>query len=225
MDSYKNLLMRTAPGLHQSAFAVLARLRSPPASAIDLGSGEGAFTLRLKTAGYDCQAVELEPDRFRVDGVPCRSLDLNGDFAAAVGRTFEVVVAQEIIEHLENPRHFLRQCAELLAPGGLILVTTPNIEDVYSRLRFLLRGRFSFFYQEHYETMGHLTPITSWQMDQMCRELKLETVAHEYNRPFRRLFLPKSRSDLVKLMVGLATWPLTIGVRGGQVHIYALHRK
>ena len=224
MESYQNLLMRTAPGLHESAMAVLARLRPAPASVIDLGAGEGAFTLRLKTTGYQCQAVELSPDRFRVDGVACRSLDLNADFAAEIGRTFDVVVAQEIIEHLENPRHFLRQCVALLAPGGLLLLTTPNIEDVYSRVRFLTRGRFSFFYPEHYRDMGHLTPIASWQIDQMCGELQLTAVDHQYNRPFRRWFVPRSKSDLVKLLVGLLAWPLTLGVRGGQIHIYALQK-
>lgn len=225
MDSYKNLLMRTAPGLHESALAVLTAHRPAPATVVDLGAGEGAFSLRLQDAGYQCHAVELEPDRFRVPGVPCQALDLNGDFASALGRAFDVVVAQEIIEHLENPRHFLRQCLAVLAPGGLLLVTTPNIEDVYSRVRFLTRGRFSFFYEEHYRDMGHLTPIASWQMEQMCRELQLNVVAHAYNRPFRRLFVPRSRSDVVKLVVGLVAWPLTFNARGGQVHIYALQKR
>ncbi len=58
----------------------------------------------------------------------------------------------------------------------------------------------------------------------MFAELELEEVEHTYNRPFRRLFIPRSQSDLVKLFVGLALWPLTIGVRGGQVHIFALRR-
>lgn len=222
MDQYKSLTMRTAPGLHEAAFAALAEFRPPPATAVDLGAGEGAFALRLKEAGYACEAVELEPGRFGVDGVACHAIDLNADFAAGLGRRFDVVVAQEIIEHLENPRHFFRQCRELVADGGVILLTTPNIEDVYSRVRFFLRGRFSFFYDHHYRQMGHITPLASWQLHQMFGELGLSELAHRYNRPFRRLFLPRSRSDLVKLCVGLATWPLTIGVRGGQVHVFVL---
>ncbi|NLX57815.1 MAG: class I SAM-dependent methyltransferase [Phycisphaerae bacterium] len=222
MDSYKGLTMRTAPGLHESAAAVVQRLRPPPASVVDLGAGEGALTLRLREAGYACEAVEREPGRFAVEGVPCHGLDLNGDFAGAMGRTFDVVTAVEIIEHLENPRHFLRQCVRLLAPGGLLLVTTPNIEDVYSRVRFLLRGRFSFFYEEHYRDMGHLTPLASWQLRQIFAELGLRQECHTYNRPFHRLFVPRNASELTKLAVGLLAWPLTLGVRGGQVHVFAL---
>lgn len=222
MEEYKSLTMRTAPGLHESSFRVLSQLRPAPASVVDLGAGEGAFTLRLQEAGYRCEAVEKEPGRFRVEGVPCRELDLNADFAAELGGPYDVVVAQEIIEHLENPRHFLRQCRALMAPGGVLLVTTPNIEDVYSRVRFFFEGRFSFFYDEHYRSMGHITPLASWQLRQMFDELGLRELAHRYNRPFRRLFWPRSSSDLVKLCVGLATWPFTVGVRCGQVHIFAL---
>ena len=132
------------------------------------------------------------------------------------------MVAQEIIEHLENPRHFLRQCRSLLAPGGVILLTTPNIEDVYSRVRFLVQGRFAFFCQGDYLESGHKTPLTTWQLRQIFGELGLLEAAHEYNRPFRRLFWPRSASDLAKLCVGLAFWPLTAGVRGGQIHVFGL---
>jgi SAM-dependent methyltransferase len=222
MDSYKGLTMRTAPGLHESVAAVVQRLCPPPATVLDLGAGEGALTLRLREVGYVCEAVELTPDRFAVEGVPCHSLDLNGNFAESLDRTFDLVAAVEIIEHLENPRHFLRQCVRLLTPGGLLVLTTPNIEDVYSRVRFLLRGRFSFFYEEHYRDMGHLTPLTSWQLRQMFAELGLRQECHTYNRPFRRLFLPQNVSELTKLAVGLLAWPLTPGVRGGQVHVFAL---
>jgi 2-polyprenyl-3-methyl-5-hydroxy-6-metoxy-1,4-benzoquinol methylase len=216
MDNYKGLVMRTAPGLHESAFALLSQLRPPPARVIDLGAGEGAFTLRLKEAGYECRAAELVPGRFQVAGVPCQALDLNADFAAAAGRTFDIVVAQEIIEHLENPRHFLRECRKLVAPGGLILLTTPNIEDVYSRVRFMLSGRFSFFSEADYHSSGHLVPLASWQLRQIFAEVGLTETAHRYNQPFRRLFCPRSASDLNKLLAGLAFWPLTARVNGGR---------
>ena len=222
MEEYKELTMRTAPGLHETALAMLRRFREPGASVLDLGAGEGAFSLRLVEAGYRCEAVELLPDRFQAEGVPCHNLDLNGDFAAAMGRTFDVVAAIEIIEHLENPRHFLRQCCKLVAPRGIILLSTPNIEDVYSRVRFLIRGRFSFFYESHYDQMRHITPLASWQLRQIFRELDLAELAHGYNRPFRRLLLPRNCSELTKLVVGLLAWPLTIGVRGGQVHLFVL---
>lgn len=40
--------------------------------------------------------------------------------------TFETVVASEIIEHVGNPEAMMSECARVLAPGGSLIVTTPN---------------------------------------------------------------------------------------------------
>ena len=82
MDDYKGLPMRTASGLHETSFGLLQARRPPPAQVLDLGAGEGAFTLRLQEAGYSCEAVELRPERFRLSEVRGHHLDLNADFAA-----------------------------------------------------------------------------------------------------------------------------------------------
>ena len=42
-------------------------------------------------------------------------------------KSFDVVTATEVIEHLENPRLFLRDINRVLKPGGLCVLSTPNI--------------------------------------------------------------------------------------------------
>ncbi len=54
------------------------------------------------------------------------------------GTPFDVIVAGEIIEHLENPGLFLRACKPLLAPGGILLITTINAYCLFRSLRYLL---------------------------------------------------------------------------------------
>jgi SAM-dependent methyltransferase len=52
--------------------------------------------------------------------------------------SFDGVFAGEIIEHLFEPIEFLRECRRVLAPGGAIVVTTPNLATLQDRVRFLL---------------------------------------------------------------------------------------
>lgn len=53
--------------------------------------------------------------------------DITGDIGALRERgPFEVIIAGEIIEHLASPQGLLERCAELLAPGGKLVLTTPN---------------------------------------------------------------------------------------------------
>lgn len=59
--------------------------------------------------------------------------------------TFDVITNIEVIEHLENPYHFLREVARILKPGGRLILSTPNPLHIYNRLSFLLRGKFYRF--------------------------------------------------------------------------------
>ena len=59
------------------------------------------------------------------------------------GRRFDVVVFADVLEHLRDPLPVLRRAATLLAPGGAVLVSVPNIAHGDLRLN-LLRGRFDY---------------------------------------------------------------------------------
>jgi 2-polyprenyl-6-hydroxyphenyl methylase/3-demethylubiquinone-9 3-methyltransferase len=45
---------------------------------------------------------------------------------SAAGETFDIVLALEIVEHTADPTLFLTTCAQLVAPGGLLVVSTLN---------------------------------------------------------------------------------------------------
>lgn len=91
---------------------------------------------RLETHGIEMneRAASLASERghrvvvgrFEVE----RELEANG---------FDLILAYHVIEHVEDPRRFARHASELLAPGGLCVVTTPNWDSVDARL---LRGHW-----------------------------------------------------------------------------------
>lgn len=62
----------------------------------------------------------------------------------------------ETLEHVEAPWALLRQTAELLRPGGLLIVTTPNIFGARSRVDMALRSQLTAFRTDY---VGHLTPV------------------------------------------------------------------
>ncbi|MFQ5519374.1 MAG: methyltransferase domain-containing protein, partial [Mariprofundus sp.] len=77
----------------------------------------------------------------------------------------DLVTFTEVAEHLENYRAIVRECYRVLKPGGVIVMTTPNVLNMKSRMRFLTTGFWSMFGPLHVgETAiesagGHITPI------------------------------------------------------------------
>ena len=110
--------------------------------AADLGSGPGAMAAHLKSMGCEVVAADLTARDFEAT-LPHIEIDFNQpDFAASLGHhAFGIVTAIEVIEHVESPIGFLRNIARLLARGGLAVVTTPNVDSVAARLKFLVAGK------------------------------------------------------------------------------------
>jgi SAM-dependent methyltransferase len=59
-----------------------------------------------------------------------RGLDVRERLEDFAGETFEAATLSHVIEHVHDPVATLRACRELLAPGGMIYVDTPNIDAV-----------------------------------------------------------------------------------------------
>jgi 2-polyprenyl-3-methyl-5-hydroxy-6-metoxy-1,4-benzoquinol methylase len=208
-------------GLHGAAFEAFTGAVSAQTRVVDLGGGSGAWASRLGEAGYDVTVVDRDRDFFRATHLPFVQADLNSDFANLLGRpgaeSFQAVTSLEVIEHLENPRHFLRQVRRLLVPGGTLLLTTPNIECVAGRLRFLLRGNFRMFDRDpRFNDPTHITPIQSLMFERMLVETGFRVQAHGFNShtPTNQSLLTRTASTFIG--------PLVRGVRGGDNHVFVL---
>ena len=131
---------------------------------LDVPSGPGALSARLRDLGFDVEAGDLFPESFLAEGITCQGVDLNGPLPMA-DATYDVVVCVEGIEHLESHFGLVRELRRVLKPGGRLVITTPNITSVNSRLRFFLTGFFSLAErpvseQARDETNDHIHPLT-----------------------------------------------------------------
>lgn len=110
---------------------------------LDAPAGTGIISQKLKEAGFDVVAADINPHYFSIQGIPCKKADLNLDLPFEDG-AFDFVLCSNGIEHLENPFHFVRECFRVLKGKGKLLITTPNILNLKSRVANLLVG-FNLF--------------------------------------------------------------------------------
>src|SRR5262249_49437505 len=106
---------------------------NPSANLLDVGCEDGAWTeqvrLKLEIAPDRVQAAEIVPEYAEAarprgfDGQP-GDLDSRWPFEDA---SFDVVHANQVIEHVKRLDHFVGEIARVLAPRGLTIVCTENL--------------------------------------------------------------------------------------------------
>lgn len=157
--NYAGIPIFSTYGIHEKVFTSFLKLKLPKdAPILILGAGAGGFDKRLLDHGYtNITATELIPESYLVKGTKLVEFDLNNDFS--VLGTFDVIIALEIIEHVENQFHFIRCVKACLKKDGVLYLSSPNVESTFSRVKFFTVGRLHFFSKEELYNTGHITPI------------------------------------------------------------------
>jgi 2-polyprenyl-3-methyl-5-hydroxy-6-metoxy-1,4-benzoquinol methylase len=126
---------------------------------LDFGAGVGQLTRRLLACRrfVDVVAADIRAVPADLKGVvEWIEQDLNIPLAG-YDNAFDMLVAVEIIEHLENPRMVIREMRRTLVPGGTIILTTPNNESLRAVAALLLRGHYVAFSDSCYP--AHITAL------------------------------------------------------------------
>ena len=139
--------------------AVLNRLPAlglaPKSKVLDAPCGStAALTLALRDRGFDAIGADIDPEAAIALGNGFVEANLDGAFPWP-DQTFDLVISTEGIEHLENHYLFLREVNRVLKPGGTLILTTPNITALRSRVRFLGSGFFGRDARPLNETQRH----------------------------------------------------------------------
>lgn len=121
-----------------------ADLLPPAGRLLDVGCGDGSLATLLNgkaklVLGVDGTWVSCRQARTR--GVLAQCADLNGRLPYR-DEAFDAIACLDVIEHVMDPRHLLREVGRLLRPRGVLVLTTPNIRFYPFIARLLLTGKF-----------------------------------------------------------------------------------
>ena len=151
----------------QSAARMVKRMKLPSSlSHLDIGSGHGELIelLRgdIKLTSHACDYTDT---LMRLSDVNVDIVDLNTEKLPYKGGEFDLVTCTEVLEHLEHYRETIREVHRVLKPNGVFVLTTPNILNLKSRIRFMIFGFYNLFGPLHfnesklYSAGGHINPI------------------------------------------------------------------
>lgn len=205
---YKGIRVMAVAGLHEILVKTLIGKLPKNSRVLELGCGEGALSQRLADAGYDVLSTDMNKEGFQGE-TEFRQLDLSNteqmaEFCAEfsnVSKKFDAVLCVEVIEHMENPWQLVRDIASLARPGGIVLISTPNIGSWYSRGRFFLNGKFPFFYKEDSE-YGHIHALSQTELELICHQAGLQVEKFMPGGTLPRLWLSGSILTQVTNLLG-----------------------
>ncbi len=106
---------------------------------LDLPAGKGENSRGLIAGGFEVHAADLYPDKSSGAGFPVDRVDLTGPLPYA-DASFDGVLFSEGVEHLDAQVAALEEMARVLKPGGVLIVTTPNVLHLEGRLTQMLTG-------------------------------------------------------------------------------------
>ncbi len=129
----------------------LLALRLPPARVLDVGCAHGGYVALLNWAGFQAEGTEMSPEvaafAEQVFGVkvhvgPVEALPL-------ASGSFDVIVLNDVIEHLPDPLATLGHCASLLSPEGFFVIQTPEYKEHLSHADLQASGDLFLKHMDH----------------------------------------------------------------------------
>jgi len=164
---------------------------------LEVGSGPGFVSKRLKQNGCDVFAVEIDPEKAKDAKKFCEKVFVGNieEIKLALSKqSFDVILFGDVLEHLKNPEETLLKLKDFLKKDGRIIVSLPNIANWKIRLK-LGFGKFD------YEDWGildktHLRFFTRKTARKLIEDAGFEIEKEEHVPSFPSPFLKEPLSKL-----------------------------
>jgi 2-polyprenyl-3-methyl-5-hydroxy-6-metoxy-1,4-benzoquinol methylase len=140
---------------------------------LEIGPWMGIFSCNAKDAGFDVTAIEMDGQCVdflnKIVGIKAIQSSQPEVTMSAMQEKFDVIALWHALEHLPQPWIVVREAAERLAPGGILLIAIPNIESYdYA----VLREDW-----QHLDAPRHLFFYKARTLEELCSLSGLKTVA------------------------------------------------
>jgi len=156
------------PIIYEDILNILTNNSIQPSSLLDIGCGQGEFIKLLKMTLKECEVSGTDLTEFTDQDVyNFIPQDLNLDFNNLF-KKYDLITAIEVIEHVENGRHFIRQIEQLLTLNGDAFISTPNTESWRSLISFFIRGYHVNFGPKNYP--AHICSYTEFEIKNIIKE-------------------------------------------------------
>lgn len=120
------------------------------ARVLEIGAGKGNTLLYLKKNGIAAHVtgIELMPiedshqKNPEIDAFYIANIEQDMPILAA--NSFDIILIGDVLEHLVDPWQAVRKLAQLLKPGGYMLVSIPNLREIKTVLSIVINGDFRY---------------------------------------------------------------------------------
>jgi SAM-dependent methyltransferase len=162
----------------------LVRAHTPTGGAVaDLGAVPPLLCRALAADGFRLTAIDIAPDRFAAAfegaGIDARACNIEREPLPIDDASLDTVILHEVFEHLRvDLLHVLREVARVLKPGGVFLLSTPNLLSLKGILSLLLRGRAEGVSTDPFkefsklQTLGHMGHVREYTTVEVCDLLR-----------------------------------------------------
>jgi 2-polyprenyl-3-methyl-5-hydroxy-6-metoxy-1,4-benzoquinol methylase len=158
---------------------------------LDIGCSTGLFLRAAQDTGWPGQGLEYSADSSAIareqHGLNVRTGELKPD--TFTPGSFDVVTMWDVIEHVPDPQLTVNLIAHVVAPGGLLVLKTPDAGGWFPQASLRLAQRLDFW--RHAEPPGHLYQFSQRTLSAMVEKAGFEVVArHSARIPIAYSFGP-----------------------------------
>tara|TARA_B100000795_G_C22784392_1_gene433904 strand:+ start:529 stop:1323 length:795 start_codon:yes stop_codon:yes gene_type:complete len=189
---FKNYIVENSAGdLYKTVFSISTKYLKENSTVLDFGSGPCDKTAIVSLLGHECIAMDDMQDQWHKESDNSKKIlefskkmgihyiNTMNNGIDAKGTTFDMIMLNDIIEHLhESPKDLLLSLLNLLKDDGVLFITVPNAGNIKKRLNLLV-GRtnlppYSSYYWYPGQWRGHIREYVYNDLIELSKFLDLD---------------------------------------------------